>query len=139
MTTPLSLNARKARLQGLRDHLDAAGPARMDFYTGTSLPATPEADPASTDTLLGSVALDTPVSGAIGASGSLATYTVAVPRTGTAVGTGVVGWVRLRNGAGQGVLDSLVVKAPATGPVVLSDTQVYAGGELQLVACVLSE
>ncbi|UZZ64521.1 virion structural protein [Curvibacter phage PCA1] len=135
MTSPLSLVARKARLGALRDVIDAGG-GRMFFYQGSSLPATPET--ATTDTLL-CVLLLAAQSGVIGESGNIATLTLSVPRVGIVLATGVAGWVRLANGDGEGVLDLQVVKVPETAPVVLSDTQLYSGGELQLLSCVIAE
>lgn len=137
MTTPLSLAARQARLGALRDAIDASpGPGAMLLYSG-SPPATPD-DALSAQVLLGSVALALP-SGSIAASAGLATYTLSVPRTGTASATGVVGWVRFVSQSGAVMFDCPVVEAPTTGPVQLSDTQLYAGGEVQLLSCVLSE
>jgi hypothetical protein len=135
MTTPLCLGARQARLTGLRDYIDTGG-GSMWFCTGSTLPATP--DDAITDTVLGAIPLDSP-SGSVSSSGTLATYTLTVPRTALVVATGIVGWVRFCRGDGTGVLDVPVVKAPLIGPVILSDTQVYAGGELQLLSCVITE
>lgn len=134
MTVPLSLAARQARLTALRDFIDTGG-ALLRFYTGTN-PAKPE--DATSETLLGTVALATP-SGAISNSGTTATYTVSVPRVNACDASGVVGWVRFCKGDGTGALDVAVVEAPTSGSVVLSDTQVYAGGELQLISCVISE
>lgn len=136
MTSPLSLVARKARLGALRDLIDTSGGGRMFFYQGSALPVTPET--ATTDPLLCTLLLATQ-SGVIGNSSNVATLTLSVPRAGIVLATGVTGWVRIANGAGDGVLDLLVVKAPETAPVVLSDTQLYSGGELQLLSCVIAE
>ena len=134
MTVPLSLAARQARLTALRDFIDSGG-ALLRFYSGTA-PAKPE--DATAQTLLGTIALASPC-GAIGASAATATLSVSVPRVNACDVSGVVGWVRFCKGDGTGVLDVAVVEAPAGGAVVLSDTQVYAGGELQLISCVISE
>ena len=125
MTTPLSL--------AVRDFLDVG---ELRFYTGLAEPATPET--ATLETLLGSVILDT-VAGSIGASGQTATLTLTVPRMGTVVATGLIGWVRFMDSLGNGIMDRLVVELGTAGPVVVSDKQVYLGGELQLISCVISE
>jgi len=135
MTTPLSLEARQLRLTALRDLIDSGG-GKLKLYTGTAVPATP--DTAATDTLLGTIALAVP-SGAIGAASGTATLTLTTPQATNASNTGIVGWVRFCKGSGAGVMDLPVVKSPATGPVVLSDTQVYAGGEIQLLSCLITE
>lgn len=132
MSALLSLAARQARLLALRGLLDGGA---MRLYPNVP-PATPET--ASTEVLLGTVALPSPA-GAIGASGAMATLTLTTPLV-TAVGTtGVIGWVRFCDSAGAGVMD-----LPAGGigsglPVVVSNTQVYAGGEVQLLTCVIAE
>lgn len=133
MTTPLALAVRQARLLAVRDFLDVG---ELWFYTGAAEPATPET--VTLDTFLGSVILDT-VAGAIGASGATATLTLTVPRTGTVVATGLIGWVRFVDSAGNGIMDRPVVELGTAGPVVVSDKQVYLGGELQLISCVISE
>ena len=135
MTTPLALFARQARLLALRELMNTAG-AGIQFYTGIAEPATPET--ATAETLLGTVLFATP-SGAIGASGSTATLTITVPRTASAIATGIVGWARFVTDTGVAVLDRPCVAVGGTGPIILSDLQVYAGGELQLISCVISE
>lgn len=134
MTTPLRLSTRQARLLVVRDEAVA-----IQFYTGVTLPSTPES--TTTETLLGTIALATP-GGSIGASGNTATLTLTVPRSGTAVATGIVGWARFIDALGDGIMDMVAVKSGTAGgpyPVVLSDTQVYAGGDLQLISCLISE
>lgn len=142
MSTPLSLAARQARLLALRDLLDVGG-GELWFYTlpdPLTIPATPET--TTTETLLGTIALAGP-SGAIGASGQVATLTLTVPRVNPTVATGLIGFVRLVDGAGDSHLDLLVGESGVTydppRPVLVSDLQVYAGGELQLISCVISE
>ena len=139
MSTPLSLVARQARLLALRDLIDVGG-AGMRFYTGEAVPATPET--ATEETLLGTVTLATP-SGSIGNSGAVATLALTVPRVNAAIATGSIGWVRFVDGAGAGVMDLKVGKVGVTydppRPVLVSDVLVYAGGELQLLSCVISE
>lgn len=132
MSALLSLAARQARLLALRGLLDGGA---MRLYPGVP-PATPET--ASTETLLGTVALPSPAGG-IGASGATATLTLSTPLVATVDATGVIGWVRFCDSAGAGVLD-LPAGAVGSGmPVVVSNTQVYAGGEVQLLSCVMVE
>lgn len=133
MSVLLSLVARQARLTALRDVIDAGG-GKMRFYTG-SAPATPET--ASAETLLATVPLAAP-SGSIGASGAVATLTL-TPAAALAGVAGIVGWVRVANGAGNGVMDLSVGLAGSGLPVIMSDVQVYAGGEVQVVSCVIAE
>ena len=136
MSAVLSLAARQARLQTLRDLLDTGGAAAMRFYTGSVLPPTPET--ATNEVLLCVIGLANPL-GAVSATGNVATLTVAVPRTGNAIETGAIGWVRFVDGAGTAVLDCAVSATAGLAPVVVSDTQVYTGGELQLLSCVITE
>lgn len=135
MTTPLSLIARKAELQGLRDALDAGG-AKMLFYTNapTGLP-----DDTTAEALLGTIVLATPCGtlGETGAGPVFATLSLTVPQPIMAGTTGVIGWARLANGAGDGFMD-LPVGLPGSGmPVIVNTQQVYAGGEIRLVSCLI--
>jgi hypothetical protein len=134
MTTPLSLTARKAELTGLRNGLDAGGGKAL-FYTGIP-PALP--DSATAETLLGTIALAA-TSGVVGASGALATLTLAVPQVASAIVQGDIGFVRLVNGAGDGFMDLPVGVAGSGMPVIVNATQVYTGGELQFVSCVIAK
>lgn len=135
MTTPLSLIARKAELQGLRDALDAGG-AKMLFYTNapTGLP-----DTATAETLIGTIALASPCGtlGETGAGPVFATLSLTVPQSTLAVVTGVIGWVRLVNGAGNGFMDLPVGLTGSGAPVIVNTQQVYAGGEIRLVSCLI--
>lgn len=134
MTTPLSLIARKAELTGLRNALDV-GAGKALFYTGAP-PALP--DSPSEGTLLGTIELATP-SGSISDSGGLALLTLATPQTTLAVATGVVGFVRLVNGAGDGFMDLPVGLEGSGQPVIVNTTQVYLLGDLKLVSCVIAK
>lgn len=138
MTVLLSLAARQARLLGLRGVIDGGA---MRFYANTP-PAKPE-DPPS-QTLLASVQLADPA-GSIGAIGPLALLAFNVPIVDLVSTTGLVGWVRLVDHTGAGIMDLPVGLAsgdysttPAP-PVLLSETQLYAGGEIRLVSCNLAE
>ena len=130
MTTPLSLAMRQLRLLPMRDEI-----AALWFYSGT-LPATTET--ATADTKLGVIGTALPA-GSVGASGYVATLTFTVPRVSLAIATGLVGWVRFVDAAGNGIKDCAVVDAGSVGPVVISDLQVYVGGEMQLISCVMAE
>ena len=132
--TPLSLIARKAELTGLRNGMDAGG-AQMLFYTGAP-PARP--DDATSETLLGANPLAA-TSGTVGASGDLATLTLSTPRVVPASATGQIGFARLVNGAGDGFMDLLAGVAGSGMPVILNTLQVYANGEIQLIACVIAK
>jgi len=138
MTVPLSLVGRQARLLATRDLI-----AEMWFYTASVMPWVPPATPetATSETLLAIDTLAAPA-GAIGASGNIATLTLTVPRVSTVLATGVIGWVRFVDGAGAGIMDLPVVAVGTTGgpwPVIASSLVVYAGGELQVLSCVISE
>lgn len=132
MSAPLSLAARQARLLALRSLLDGGS---MRVYPNAP-PATP--DSATTETLLSTVVLATPA-GAIGVSGVLATLTLTTPQVDSVDATGVIGWVRFVDSTGAGVMD---LQAGAVGsgmPVIFTNLQVYAGGEVQLLTCLISE
>lgn len=134
MTTPLSLVTRQARLLALRDMIDQGG-GRIEFYDGIAEPASPET--THYDTLLGFISLAQPC-GVIGSSDGLASLTI-TPCEGDAVWTGIVAWARFINGNNVAILDRPVFLVGNTGPIIVSDLHVYAGGELQLVSCVISE
>ena len=139
MTIPLSLDVRLARVTALRDKIDAGGGGKLLAYTLTNpnpLPATPET--ATTETLLGEISLAA-VCGAVTTSGALAVLTATVPQVDLAIATGVVGFVRVVNFAGAGIMDLPAGLAGSGLPVIFSDTQVYQNGELQLISFVLTE
>ncbi|ABM37551.1 hypothetical protein [Polaromonas naphthalenivorans] len=133
MTTPLSLIARKGQMAGLRAALDAGGGKAL-FYINAP-PATP--DDATAETLLGSINLATP-SGALGDASGLATLTLTVPQITNALASGIIGWVRLADGAGHGFMDLPAGLAGSGLPVILNALQVYTGGEIQLLACLIA-
>jgi hypothetical protein len=130
MTTPLSLAVRQARLTVVRDHI-----AALWLYDGT-LPSSPDA--ATTDTKLATLTLATP-SGAIGATGAVATLTATVPIIATVAVTGTVAWARFVDDTGVAVMDCLVSAVDGSTPVVLSDTNIFTGAEVQLLSCVITE
>ncbi len=133
MNVPLSLEARQARLLGLRGLLDGGG---VQFY-----PNSPpdKIEDAPGQPLLGTVDLSDPA-GSIGEVGDLALLAITVPLTGLVVTGGVAGWVRVVKPGGAGVTDLLVGLAsgdysetPAP-PVLLSEVQLYPGGEINVVS-----
>lgn len=130
MSVPLSLALRQARLLAVRDLSSA-----MWFYTG-ALPATPDA--ATTETKVAADVLATPA-GAIGASGYMATLTMTVPRVSSVIAAGLIAWVRFVDAAGAGLMDLPCGMTGGTEPVILTALQVYAGGEIQVISCVISE
>ena len=134
MTILLSLLARKARMLGLRNAIDDGGGSAL-FYSGAP-PGLP--DGAAGATLLGSVAFSSP-SGVIGQSDTLATLTLTTPKTGSAVASGLIGWVRLVNGAGDGIMDLPAGLDGSGAPVIVNALQIYAGGEITLVSCVIAQ
>jgi hypothetical protein len=107
----------------------------MWFYTGTQ-PATPET--ATAETKLAMDALSAPA-GAIGASGYVATLTLTVPKVCSVDVSGLVGWVRFVDAAGAGLMDLPCGVIGGLEPVILSTLAIFAGGELQLLSCVVSE
>lgn len=133
MTTPLDMDVRLAMLGVLRDTLDASGGGSLRCYTGTP-PDGPRAD--TTETLLCTLPLAVPC-GVVSAQGDVAALTLSYC-SGLAVTTGVVGWVRLAGGDQLGRLDRLAgVAGQSAAPVLLSESLVRPGGELQLASYVI--
>lgn len=130
MSTPLSLVGRKAQLLGLRAVLGQAV-----FYAGLP-PATPDEAPAGA--LLGHVLLASPA-GVVGDAAGLATLTLDGPQIANATATGVIGFIRFATADGSGVLDVQAGLAAAGLPAVVNALQVYAGGEVQLLSCVIKQ
>ena len=133
MFSILSMAARQARLSALLALIDAG--KRIDFYAGTP-PAKPELP--TTEMLLASITLATP-SGVVGVVDGVATLTITTPREVTCIKSGVVGWARFFDGLEGGIMDLEVGAIGSSSPVVLSDTRVFAGGELQLLSCSIAE
>jgi hypothetical protein len=133
MFSILSMAARQARLSALLTLINEG--KRIDFYTGTP-PAKPELP--TTQTLLASIALATPA-GVVGVVDGVATLTITTPREVQCIRSGVIGWARFFDGAEGGIMDLEVGVVGGSSPVVLSDTKVYGGGELQLLSCSIAE
>jgi hypothetical protein len=133
MFSILSMAARLARLNALLTLINEGN--RIDFYAGTP-PAKPELP--TTQTLLASITLATPA-GVVGVVDGVATLTITTPREVTCIKTGVIGWARFFDGLEGGIMDLEVGGIGSSSPVVLSDTKVYGGGELQLLSCSIAE
>lgn len=134
MSIALTLAARKARMTGLRNQIDL-GTGQFLFYTGTP-PATP--DLAADATLLGTIVLAVPC-GALGESATQALLTFTVPQFVLAIASGVIGWVRIANAAGDKFMDLPCGLSASAAPVILSALQVFTGGEIRLLSAVLAE
>ena len=52
---------------------------------------------------------------------------------------GVVGFVRIADGAGAGIVDLRAGLPGSDLPVILSALQLYVGGEVKLLSCLISE
>lgn len=140
MSAVLSLPARRARLQALQALLDAGAPgavAQVLLYPNAP-PASP--DSATAEPLIAAIPLAIPCA-MVGDALGVATLTFTVPCIAQALRSGVIGWARFATAGNVAVLDALVSlpSAPSPAPVVLSDLQVYAGGEVQLLACQFTE
>lgn len=134
MSTPLSLLARKGRMSGLRDAIDLQG-GEVLFYTNLP-PVSP--DTATLETLLGILPLGIPC-GVVGNSGGFATLTFVVPQITLAVASGFIGWLRVTDGNGAGMLD-LLCGLPGSGQAaIINAVQVFTGGEIRLTSCVFGE
>ena len=143
MSEPLSLAARLARVIALRSMIDAHGGGKMFFYEAIGagvLPPTPET--AVTTAPLATLPLDTPTSGTVDTAGE-ATALVALlsltPVSALASLQGVVGFVRIADGAGAGIVDLRAGPPGSDLPVILSAMQMYTGGEVKLLSCLISE
>ena len=133
MFNVLSMAARQARLSALLTLIGTG--KRIDFYTGTP-PAKPELP--TTETLLAAIPLLTPA-GVVGVVDGVATLTITTPRGAQCLQSGVVGWARFFDGDEGGIMDLAVGTVGSSSPVVLSDTKLYGGGELQLLSCSIAE
>ena len=131
MSTPLSLIGRKAQMLGLRTGLDAGS---VRYYTGVP-PSTPSLGTA--ESLLASVALSAPC-GVVGDASGLATLTLTLPLVTLSTLSGEIGFVRLVDSAGNGFLDLPVGLVNSGKPAILNATQVFTGGEIQLLSCTLA-
>lgn len=126
----ISARHNSARLQATLADINA-GPAAacIEIYDGL-LPSTPEA--ATTARLVGRVTLQLP-------AGEIVSHALRLlpEGDGMALLTGVAGWARLVNGAGEVVCDGECTAADGAGPWRLSSLQLYAGGAVRLISAVL--
>jgi len=120
-----------AAQEGRLARLDAgAGNAKILSYA-TTRPAT-GADPGGP--LICSHTLDNPAGTINYTTGAL---TLNQDADGLVLVTGVVQWCRVVNGADEFCFDMDAGEAGSGAEAIFVDTQVYAGGGLRLVACVL--
>lgn len=133
--TVLSLAARMARVTALRQVIDGEGGGQMLLCEGAP-PATP--DTALSSATLAVLALASPHCGMVEDIDGVATLTVE-PGTTLAIAMGTVGFVRVADGAGNGVMDLLAGTVGSGMPAILKALTVYAGGEVKLMSCRIRE
>ena len=143
MSAPLSLAARLARVIALRGMIDAHGGGQMLFYEAIGadvLPSTPET--AITAAPLATLPLDTPTSGTVDVAGeapALLALLSLTPVSALASAQGLVGFARIADGAGVGIVDLRAGPPGSELPVILSALQLYMGGEVRLLSCLIDE
>jgi hypothetical protein len=119
----------------LRDTIDADGGGALLFYA-TDLPATPET------TIVGpplvTVPLAAPACGVVSDVGGLATLTI-TPVAAQVIAGGDIVFARVQDGSGTSITDLPAGLAGSGKPVTVSAVHVYAGGELQVLSCVMWE
>lgn len=121
---------RLVRLKGTLADINAGpNPARIELYEGL-LPSAPDAQTHSR--LIAVITLQMP-------AGELVSNALRLlpAGDGMAMLTGVAGWARLVNGAGEIVCDGLCTATDGDGPWRLSALQLYAGGAVRLISAVL--
>jgi hypothetical protein len=102
MAIQISAAAANAYIDVLVDLIDATGAALFYMYTGER-PASPDDTP--TGTLLCAVELNEPSFSE--AADGVATMNVSTAPHGVAVATGTIGWYRITDAEGTGVIDGL--------------------------------
>jgi hypothetical protein len=130
-----SLALRQARLQAVLDALSVGGSPSLCLYEG-GMPSTPSASPS------GALLASLPWSGSagtVGVDGADALLTLTLPDLALAVAGGTIGFARLVNGAGVGVIDADVSITPGAAVLLLDTLTVYAGGQVTLLAATLRE
>lgn len=135
MSVPLSLAARLSRVAAVRAEIDAQGGGQLRIYDG-AIPASPEAAP--TGTLLALLYLTTPACGSVSEAAGLATLSL-TPVTALAAAGGIASFGRLTNGLGAGVVDLPAGTDSSGAPMVLNALQLWQGGEVQLLSCIVDE
>lgn len=113
--------ARNAAADAVLGLLDAGpGPGRIEIRSG-GMPASPQT--AVSGTLLATVTLSDPVSGAAANGVDTITDPVAV----TGVGDGTAGWARFMDSTGAAVLDCDVTATGGGGALTLSTVTISTG------------
>ncbi len=136
----LSLVARQLRLSAVRGLINAQGGGAVHLYPAP-MAARPEDTPVGAPLAIIALAANC---GLLGAAGNVASLTF-FPVVGNAAVSGEVAWARFVDGAGVAVYDALAGLPSANLPVAITDNkmppsaQVYAGGEVQIAAAVLTE
>ena len=137
MTTPTSMIFREAAMLGRRALIDGTIGGCLEFY-----PMTPPArsDLSAGQILLCKINFELPCGPVtIDSNTFVVQLNATVPRTSLALVTGLIGWARLATSSGQGLCD-LPVGLPASGkPVIVTDLQLYAGGEITLLSMIVRE
>ena len=91
---------------------------------------------------LATLPLDTPTSGSVDVAGeapALLALLSLTPVSGLASAQGLVGFARIADGAGVGIVDLRAGPPGSELPVILSALQLYMGGEVKLLSCLISE
>lgn len=132
-TIKLSAGARGAMATALIGQIDGgAGPATLQFYTGTQ-PAGPGT--AITDqTLLGTLTCSDP--SATQTDGVITFSTITQDSAADASGTAA--WARLADSAGAGVADFDVTAAAGDGAIKLNTTTIVAGGPIAMTSLTIT-
>lgn len=130
MATRISTSTRNALANAVTALLDAGvGPGYVEVRTGAQ-PATP--DTLATGTLLGTLTLSDPSFGAA-VNGTITASAI----TGDAVAdaSGVAGWYRGFDSAGNPVIDGDITQAdPGTGNMIMDNTTIVAGGTIDMTS-----
>ena len=130
MATRIPTAARNAACDAVVDLADAgAGAATIDVRTGAQ-PAS--ANDAPTGTLLATFALNDPAFGA--AATGVATLDVDPAVTTTGLAAGTAGWFRMKDSAGNTVLDGAVTATGGGGQLELNTTTVSVGLTLTITS-----
>lgn len=134
MVTRIPNNVRSAMADAAVDLIDA-GPAAgaVQIRTGGQPAA---AGAAATGTLLGTLTLSDPAFGA--AANGVAT---ASPITGdsSADASGTAGWYRVLDSTGATVMDGAISEAGGGGDMILSETDIVAGGTISVTSWTVTQ
>lgn len=120
MTTGINTNTRNKRVNAIRDDIDAGtGPGTIEIYDGTQ-PATG----GTATTLLATGTFSDP--SAPDAAGGTLTFNAI---TGSdAAATGTASWCRIKDSAGNFVIDMDVGVDGSGAPVIINTTSIVSGG-----------